>query len=140
MRKFLIILILTVTGLSPAILSSSTANAIDILSPFCQSAINTATLRHTPIPPECQGTNDSGAGAANPVLVILTDVINLMSILIGIISVIVIIVQGLRLIVSGGDPNTVNNARTSILYACIGVVLVIFAQIFVAFVLKKFTT
>lgn len=84
------------------------------------------------------GSTDCTPPAGSPNLnTTLGNVINVLSIIIGIISVIMIIVSGLRFITSGGDPNSVNGAKNGLLYAIIGVVIVVFAQMIVHFVINR---
>ena len=68
---------------------------------------------------------------------IITRVINIFSILIGSISVIMIIIGGFRYIISGGDQNNVTAAKNTIMYALIGLVVVLFSQVIVRFVLTN---
>lgn len=68
---------------------------------------------------------------------IITKVINIFSILIGSISVIMIIIGGFRYIISGGDQNNVTAAKNTIMYAIIGLVVVLFSQVIVRFVLSN---
>lgn len=95
----------------------------------------------------CQGTNidvtangdqNCGTGASRDQLQgLLTTVINLFSIVVGVIAVIMIIVGGLRYITSGGDSGKVTGAKTSIIYALVGLVIVAFAQLIVHYVLGQ---
>jgi hypothetical protein len=67
------------------------------------------------------------------------EIVNILSLIVGIISVIMIIIGGLRYITSGGDSNSVTGAKNTILYAIVGLIIVIFAQVFVRFILGLFT-
>jgi hypothetical protein len=67
-------------------------------------------------------------------------VVNVMSFIVGIISVIMIIIAGIRFTTSGGDPQAASGARQTIIYAVIGIVIVIMAQVIVAFVLDRVDT
>ena len=60
-----------------------------------------------------------------------------MSIIIGIAAVIMVIVGGLSLITANGDAQAIARARSSIIYALVGIVIAALAQILVAFVLNK---
>lgn len=64
-------------------------------------------------------------------------VINIFSWVVGIISVIMVIVGGFQYITSGGDSGKVTNAKNTIMYALIGIVIVALSQIMVQFVLEK---
>ena len=64
---------------------------------------------------------------------ILTEVIQIISIIIGIAAVIIIMLAGLKFITSGDNPQEVSKAREMILYAIIGLIIAAFAQIIVRF-------
>jgi hypothetical protein len=50
-----------------------------------------------------------------------------------------VIIGGFRYIVSNGDSNGVSGAKNTILYAIVGLVIVLFAQVIVRFVLTRVT-
>lgn len=64
---------------------------------------------------------------------------NVLLYLIGAISVIMLIVGGLRYVVSGGDSTAVQNAKNTILYAVVGIIVAILAYAVVSFVIGSFT-
>ncbi len=68
---------------------------------------------------------------------IAAKVVNILSLLVGMIAVIMIIYGGLRYIVSGGDSGSVGNAKNTLIYAIVGLVIVALAQIIVHFVLNN---
>lgn len=65
--------------------------------------------------------------------------INLFSLIVGVAAVIMIIVGGLKYILSQGEGSNTASAKNTILYAIVGLVVVLLAQIIVKFVLKKAT-
>lgn len=71
---------------------------------------------------------------------LLTQIVNIFSLVVGIIAVIMIIVGGFRYIVSGGESGNVSGAKNAIIYALIGLVVVALAQVLVHFVLTKANT
>ena len=77
------------------------------------------------------------SGSTDKVQGILKDVINIFSIVVGIVAVIMIIVGGFKYITSGGESSKVSGAQSTILYAVVGLVVVVLAQIIVHFVLNK---
>jgi hypothetical protein len=81
----------------------------------------------------CEDTGEGEGSLAG----VIKSVINIFSILVGAVSVIMIIIGGFRYIVSNGDSNGVSGAKNTILYAIIGLVIVLFAQIIVRFVLTN---
>ena len=129
-HRFFFVLLLLV-GLSVASLTASSAYALD-----CQASNLTPSEQ---VRCGVQATNPSAASADSEQSITntISNVINILSIVVGIISVIVIIVQGLRLVLSGGNSQTVGEARNGIIYALIGLVIVALAQAIVFFVLDR---
>lgn len=68
---------------------------------------------------------------------IIQTIINVLSILVGAISVVMIIIGGLRYVLSSGDSASTKGAKDTIMYALIGLVVVLFAQVIVRFVLSR---
>jgi hypothetical protein len=79
------------------------------------------------------GTDCSGKGVTN----ILSAAVTILSIIIGIAAVIMILVSGYRYITSGGDTNKVSAAKSTLIYALIGVAIAALAQLLVHFVLYQ---
>ncbi len=79
----------------------------------------------------------SGTAGADGFKTIVGTIINVLSILVGAVSVIFIIIGGFRYIISNGDSNGVTSAKNTIMYAVVGLVVVLFAQVLVAFVFSK---
>jgi cytochrome bd-type quinol oxidase subunit 2 len=86
------------------------------------------------------GTDCEVSGGTEKVNNIITDIVNIFSVVVGIISVIMIIYGGFRYVTSGGDSGNVSNAKNTIIYAIIGLVIVALAQFIVQFVLDKVVT
>lgn len=70
---------------------------------------------------------------------IFRTITNVLLFLIGAISVIMLIIGGIRYVVSGGDSTAVQNAKNTILYAIVGVVVAILAYAVVNFVITSFS-
>ena len=79
----------------------------------------------------CQGDNTQAASTIDN---LITTIINILSLVVGVVSVIMIIIGGLRYITSNGDSGNVTNAKNTILYAIVGLVIVALAQLIVQFV------
>jgi cytochrome bd-type quinol oxidase subunit 2 len=90
-------------------------------------------------PEEGCATDGSGNTAAERVDQIVEQIINIMSLVVGVVAVIMIIIGGLRYITSGGDSGNVTNAKNTILYAVVGLVVVALAQVIVRFVVNRAT-
>lgn len=69
----------------------------------------------------------------------ITRVVNLFSVVVGIVAVVMIIIGGFRYIVSGGDSSSVTDAKNTILYAIVGLIIVAISQFLVRFVLSQAT-
>lgn len=63
--------------------------------------------------------------------------VDIFSLIVGVIAVVMIIIGGLKYITSGGDSNSVSSAKNTLLYAVIGLVVVVLAQAIVFFVLDE---
>lgn len=73
---------------------------------------------------------DNGRGLSE----VLTLIINIISVIAGFAAVIMIMLGGLRYTTSGGDSSKVAGAKSTITYAIIGLVVVVFAQVIVRYV------
>jgi hypothetical protein len=128
-QLFLSILRLTALLVLPLALSLSvTASAVDVF-PVCGGNAGTTDV--------CQSVPNHGTAGDNPIINAIKFIILILSFIIGITSVIMIILAGMWFITSNGDPQAVARARNTVLYALIGIVVVLLAQALVAFVLNK---
>jgi len=112
----------------PTLALAPSVGAQSIQDNVCKGVLSTTTDGGT----DCSEAEDgqSFAGLAKKI-------INIFSIVVGAVSVIMIIIGGFRYIISGGDSNGVTGAKNTILYAIVGLVIVIFAQVIVRFVLTN---
>ena len=93
----------------------------------------------------CDGANFAGSGvnckdkklSDKKFSGIVSRIINIFSIAVGAVSVIMIIIGGFRYVLSAGESNAMSAAKNTILYAIVGLVIVLFAQIIVRFVLAN---
>lgn len=81
------------------------------------------------------GTAGQGDGTAQ-ISTIAGKIVNIFSIIVGVIAVIMIIYGGFRYITSGGDSGKVGNAKNSLIYAIIGLIIVALAQVIVHYVIN----
>jgi hypothetical protein len=103
----------------PALASADTAK-----STVCSTLGSDASCKSTP----------AGSTSLNS---IISATINILSWVIGVAAVIMLMVGGFRFITASGDSNSVASARSTIIYALVGIVIAAFAQIMVQFVLNK---
>lgn len=78
-----------------------------------------------------QGTND--------LTTIIENVINILLFIVGVGAVIMLIIGGIRYVVSAGDQQAVANAKNTILYAIVGIVVAVLAYAAVNFVFQTLT-
>jgi hypothetical protein len=106
-------------------------------------AVPAQALFENSVKQACEGTQLTDTGQCNPqaagdkVHSTLVTAIDIFSFVVGFISVIMIIIGGLKYITSGGDSNGVNSAKNTILYAVVGLVIVLLAQVIVRFVISR---
>lgn len=120
-----LILALAIIGLAPAFAGVSYVSAAT-QDEICKGVQATGAT-----------CNPSGDDAEKKVNNIVALIINILSWLVGVISVIMVIWGGFKYITSGGDSNKVTSAKNTILYALIGLVIVVLAQVIVIFVINQ---
>lgn len=79
---------------------------------------------------------DGGSTGQSAIGGAVNTVVNILSYVAGILGIIFIIVSGFRYITSNGDQNRVASAKTTLVYALIGITVAALAQIIVHFVLN----
>ena len=104
---------------------------------YASTAIQNSLCSGTNLDLLNQNQNCDSNGSQNNINTLLTSIINIFSIIVGVIAVIMIIVGGLRYITSGGESGKVGAAKTTIIYALVGLVIVALAQLIVHFVLGQ---
>lgn len=76
------------------------------------------------------GTDDASS--------LVKKLINSMLFVLGIVAVIMIVIGGIRYTMSNGDSSSLNNAKNTILYSVVGLVIAMLAYAIVNFVLSRF--
>lgn len=129
------------------VLSMSAALIIFGLGSAVVYAADTSAANPNPLVSTCKvpGADKSTvcssdySGDKNPVAGkngILSRVVNLALIGAGIVAVIAIIVAGFEYVISAGDSAKISRAKDAILYAVIGLVIAVSAEIILKFVIK----
>lgn len=88
---------------------------------------------------ESQSLQKNGSDAATSIGGTIKRILNLMSAIVATIAVIMIVVGGARYVTSGGKQDSVAAAKTTIIYAIVGLIVVSLAQVVVHFVLNNVT-
>ena len=76
----------------------------------------------------------------NKVINIIKTVINVLSLIVGAVCIIMIVFGGFKYMTSGGESSGVSGAKNTILYAVVGLVVVLLAQAIVRFVFSRTTS
>jgi energy-converting hydrogenase Eha subunit B len=79
--------------------------------------------------------NVQGSDTNDNVKKLASKIVNLFSVIVGAVAIIMIIYGGFRYITSGGDSGRVGNAKNTLIYAIIGLIIVALAQFIVKYVL-----
>ncbi len=121
-------IIISLSAFLPVSAASSSSGAISSSNfiPVC-SGIAKPTI-------PCQ---DSNAQSGNTIIKIIKDVIDIISFIVGVAAVFIIIVSGMKMVVASGDSKALSEAKTGIVGAIIGILVVVLAQGFVVFVLDR---
>lgn len=103
--------------------------------------LNTGTVMASAKDDVCNGVGLAGGSCGGTGSGSITDlvasVIGIVSWIVGIAAVVMIMVGGFKYITSQGDSNSINSAKNTVLYAIIGLVVALFAQLIVRFVINK---
>jgi len=92
----------------------------------------------------CEGIKLTGAActgddAKSKLGGIVEAVTDFLSVLVGALSVIMIIIGGFKYITSSGDSSKVASAKSTIIYAIVGLLIVVFAQVIVSIAINTST-
>ena len=88
---------------------------------------------------QCQGLDSVGGSCGGDGLLnfLQTNVVNALFVIAGAIAVVIIIIGGIGYIASTGDPQRITKAKHTILYAVIGLIVVVIARAVVGFVIAR---
>jgi len=95
--------------------------------------INCADAPNSAVCQDKDNSEDPVTGAHG----IIIRVANILAVLAGVAAVIVIIVCGFMYVTSGGDAKATGTAKNGIIFALVGVAVIVFARTIIAFVISK---
>lgn len=134
MKKILIIFLMLVSSMAPLMLNGRQIALADTKSEIQKGVCEAAGTTDAQGQPVCDASSSSGNVGST-----ITTIVNLLSAVAGIAAVIMIIVGGLRYVTSAGNADAAKNAKNTILYAVVGLIIVALAQLIVHFVLHNTT-
>jgi len=90
----------------------------------------------------CQGltqidTSQDCTNGGSGVTSVIKAVVNILSYIVGAVAVIMVIIAGLKYVTSAGDSNSISSAKSTLIYALVGLAIAALAQIMVHFVLTS---
>jgi len=85
----------------------------------------------------CDPNGGINSSSGNSIGDFASTIVNIFSIIVGAAAIIMIIYAGFRYITSGGSTERIGGAKTTLIYAIIGLVVVALAQVLVHFVLSE---
>jgi len=84
--------------------------------------------------PLCTDTSSGQLQGSNTIISLI---VNIISAVAGFVAVIIIIISGIQFISSGGDSKKISQAKDSIIYSLIGIIVIVLARTIIVFVLNK---
>jgi hypothetical protein len=83
------------------------------------------------------GSDCGGTSGESTITKVLNAVLQIISWIAGIAAIIMVVLAGLKYITSGGDSSAIASAKTTLVYAIVGIIVVALAQSIVFFVIKS---
>lgn len=128
-----ILLLISVLGLTTIVMPAAVSHAAD--SPLRKACNNLSDA-------EKKESAACSTDGSNPVSgntdSVLFKVTQLISVFAGVIAIIIIIVGGISMMTSGGDSQKFANGRNTVIFAAVGLIVVVIAQWLVAFAVNRF--
>jgi len=135
LKNYIIILATMFSFTLPALLPLSAfaqSSGCDNIQSNINSGIGAATGNSST---GCPGSTTISTGIGS----IAAEAVNILSVVVGVVAVIMLIYGGFRYITSGGESGNVSNAKNTLIYAVVGLVIVALAQVIVHWVLNTST-
>lgn len=139
MKKYLLGFSVLLTVLIPLAANSGVSalpvNGFSSFIPACSDAnvTNNPAITNSTV---CSDVKSQGANN-NIFITLIRDVIDVISFAVGVAAIYIIVIAAIKMIGSGGDSKAAADARRGIVGALAGIVVVVFAQTFVIFVLDR---
>ena len=84
-------------------------------------------------------TQGCGTGGNTAVTNVVAVIIRILSFIVGIAAIVMVLISGFKYVTSGGDASKISGAKTTLVYAIVGLVVVALAQAIVYFVVNSAT-
>ncbi|MEI6237338.1 MAG: pilin [Candidatus Saccharibacteria bacterium] len=133
------VLKLFIAGIFIAVISFIAVGVLTAVATYAQADIQNNLCMGANLSSDVSTCAEITEGSGNSINSMVATIINIFSWIVGVICVIMIIYGGFRYVTAGGDSARVGDAKNTILYAIVGLVIVALAQVIVKFVLSKVT-
>ena len=133
MKKLRLLLAGFMAIASLGLASGGTVAAFDLFGDPCKTAKDATVCNESNT-----GQNKSDNSIYGP-HGIITKVANILAIFVGVAAVIVVVIAGIQYMTSTGDSTKVNNAKNAIIYAVVGLMVVVAARTIIVFMIGKLT-
>lgn len=130
LRSYSLSIVALLTLLAPTVVPAIASASCSATASSVSQGVNIATGASTNNCSSASVNNNDIGKAAR-------EIVTLFSIIVGVVSILMIIYGGFRYITSGGDSGKVGNAKNTLIYAIVGLVIVALAQLIVHFVLNQ---
>lgn len=132
MSKFIKTILITLTLILGLVGLSGISYAASPAPPPTQSSTNQACQGLS----QLGGVNCSSKSGKTAVGNLAQTVVSILAKIVGIVSVAMIIFAGFRYVTAGGDSNSINSARNTLIYAIVGLAIAVIAQLIASDVLN----
>lgn len=127
MKLFVLMLLTIIVSLTFISANNSLALSCSVnLKPSSKLALQGATE----LGGSCSGKTITAPGG------LVTTIVNIITYVAGVIVIFMIIFAGFRYITSTGDANKVNSAKNTLLYAIVGIIIIVMAQVIVHYIIN----
>ncbi len=127
MKLFVLMLLTIIISLTFISANNSLALSCSVnLKPSSKLALQGATE----LGGSCSGKTITAPGG------LVTTIVNIITYVAGVIVIFMIIFAGFRYITSTGDANKVNSAKNTLLYAIVGIIIIVMAQVIVHYIIN----
>lgn len=116
-----------------SILTLATSTGLAFITPA-----QLAFAATTPEQVACEAINGSkDCSQGGDLTNLIKTIVHVMSVIVGVIAMVMIVFAGFKYITSGGESNKIANAKNTLIYALVGLIIVALAQFMVRVVLKE---
>lgn len=130
MRKIIISIFIILGSIMPVSFAYAQFNSV-----CTDKNITAGSPSQSPICKDTSTTNPIASSSGG----IIGEVVNILAVIAGIVAVIMIVVAGFMYVLSGGESQKINQAKNTIIFALIGLAVIILAKFIIVFVVSLVT-